>query len=261
MVDTLLTLGVGLAATIGLMVVLWLASLPLHNSSIVDVFWGPAFLVQAAVYFAIAPHGSDARSILVLVLVAIWSSRLALHIATRNAGEGEDYRYAKWREEAGGAWWWRSFFKVFALQGLLAWFIGLPMVAGMAGGPDRLTWLDGLGAGLWAIGFLFEAVGDWQLRRWTADPANKGHTLRSGLWQYTRHPNYFGDATQWWALWLIAQGAGGWWTLLSPLAMTFLLVRVSGVGMLEKTIPERRPDYADYMRTTSAFIPWLPKGP
>lgn len=260
MTDALPTLGIGLAATIGLMVVLWLASLPLRNSSIVDAFWGPAFLVQAVVYAAVTPDGSAARTFLVLGLVAAWSLRLAIHIATRNAGKGEDYRYAAWRRAAGDSWWWRSFFKVFALQGLLAWFIGLPIYAAMAGGPDHLTWLDGLGAGLWVIGFVFEAVGDWQLRGWTADPANRGHTLRTGLWRYTRHPNYFGDAAQWWAFWLIAVAAGGWWTILSPIAMTFLLVRVSGVGMLEKTIPERRPDYAEYMRTTSAFIPWPPRG-
>jgi steroid 5-alpha reductase family enzyme len=257
--DLLLPLAIGLTATIGLMVVLWVASLALRNSSIVDVFWGPVFLLQAAVYFAITEQGADARAILVLALVAAWSGRLALHIAARNAGKGEDYRYAEWRRAAGDAWWWRSFFKVFALQGLLSWFIGLPLLAAMAGGPNHLTWLDGLGAGLWAMGFFFEAVGDWQLRHWVADPANRGRTLRTGLWRFTRHPNYFGDATQWWAFWLLALAAGGWWTLLSPVAMTFLLVRVSGVGMLERTITERRPDYADYMRTTSAFIPWLPR--
>ena len=256
--NPLIQIGIALVAAMGLMVILWLASLWLRNSSIVDVFWGPTFLVQAAVYAAIT-DGSPARATLVLVLVAIWSTRLALHIATRNAGKGEDYRYAAWRKEAGDAWWWRSFFKVFALQGLLSWFIGLPLFVAMAGGPENLTWLDAIGVGLWAIGFFFEAVGDWQLRAWIADPANKGKTLRTGLWHYTRHPNYFGDAAQWWAFWLIAVAAGGWWTILSPIAMTFLLVRVSGVGMLEKTIPERRPDYADYMETTSAFIPWPPR--
>ena len=253
-----LPLAVGAVAGIGLMTVLWLASLPLRNTSIVDVAWGPAFLLLAVAY-AVTTDGPPVRSTLIVALVAIWASRLALHIATRNAGKGEDYRYAQMRERVGASWWWRSLFTVFWLQAALAWFIGLPLYAAQAGGPAGLTWLDGIGAGLWAIGFFFEAVGDWQLRAWVRDPANRGKTLRTGLWRYTRHPNYFGDATQWWGFWLIAVAAGGWWTVLSPLAMTFLLVRVSGVGMLEKTIPQRRPDYAEYMRTTPAFIPGLPK--
>ena len=252
-------LGIGLSGVMTLMVGLWLASLPLRNSSIVDVFWGPAFAVQAAVYCAVTSDGSPERRILVLALVSVWAARLALHVATRNAGKGEDFRYAAWREAAGPSWWWRSLFKVFLLQGALSWFIGLPMWAAMAGGPAGLIWLDGFGVGVWAIGFGFEVVGDLQLRAWTSDPANRGRTLRSGLWRYTRHPNYFGEAVEWWGLWLIAVAAGGWWTVLSPLLMTFLLVRVSGVGMLERTIVDRRPDYGDYMRTTSAFIPWFPR--
>lgn len=247
-------------AVIGFMAVLWLISLPLRNSSIVDIFWGPTFLLQAIVYALVTPDaGSDARSILIVTLVAIWSIRLALHIGSRNIGKGEDYRYAAWRTEAGDSWWWRSFFRVFVLQGALSLFIGLPLLAAQVAGPTQLGWLDAVGAAVWAIGFFFEAVGDWQLTRFLRNPANRGHTMRSGLWQFTRHPNYFGDATQWWGLWLIALAAGGWWTLLSPVAMTFLIYRISGVGMLEATIAERRPDYADYMRTTNAFIPWLPR--
>jgi steroid 5-alpha reductase family enzyme len=253
-----LQLGLALGAVLALMLVLWLASLPLRNASIVDAFWGPAFAVQAVVYATTTPGGPDARGWLVLGLVGVWAARLAIHIATRNAGKGEDPRYAAWREEAGEQWWWRSAFKVFGLQGVLGWFIGLPLWVAISS-TGGLGWLDGVGVGLWVIGFVFEAGGDWQLRAWTADPANRGRTLRSGLWRYTRHPNYFGDAAQWWGLWLIAVAAGGWWTVLSPALMTLLLVRVSGVGMIERTIVERRPDYADYMRTTSAFIPWFPR--
>jgi steroid 5-alpha reductase family enzyme len=245
-------------AVMGGMTALWLVSLPLRNASIIDVAWGPAFLLQAVVY-ALVTDGSPARSTLVLALVGAWALRLALHIGSRNAGKGEDFRYAAWRREAGGSWWWQSFLKVFALQGALSLVIGLPLLAAMSGGPETLTWLDGAGAAVWTIGFAFEAVGDWQLRAWLRDPANRGRTLRTGLWRYTRHPNYFGDATQWWGLWLIAVAAGGWWTVFAPALMTFLLVRVSGVGLLEQTIPDRRPDYADYLRTTSAFIPWFPK--
>jgi steroid 5-alpha reductase family enzyme len=259
MSDVILPLGISLGAVLVLMVGLWLASLPMRNSSIVDVFWGPTFLLQAAVYAALTPDGSDARRWLVLALVAVWAARLAVHIALRNAGHAEDPRYAAWRTQHGATWWWRSLLQVFLLQGLLAWFIGLPIWAAMAGGPAGLTWLDAVGVGLWAIGFFFESVGDWQLRRWIVDPANRGRTLQAGLWRWTRHPNYFGEAAQWWGLWLIAVAAGGWWTVLSPVLMTFLLVRVSGVGMLERTIVERRPDYAEYMRTTSAFLPWFPR--
>jgi steroid 5-alpha reductase family enzyme len=254
-----LPLAVGLAASVAFMAILWLVSLPLRNSSIVDVAWGPAFLLQAAVYASLTPDGWEPRKALVLVLVAAWSTRLALHVATRNAGRGEDYRYAAWRAAAGGRWWWRSLFSVFVLQGLLAWFIGMPLLAAQAGGSVGWMPLDAAGVVLWAIGFAFEAGGDWQLRRFLADPGNRGRSLTTGLWRYTRHPNYFGDATQWWGLFAIAVAAGGWWCILSPVAMTFLIVRISGVGMLEQTIAQRRPDYARYMRTTSTFIPWFPR--
>jgi steroid 5-alpha reductase family enzyme len=255
----LVPLAVGLAVALAFMVILWLISLPLSNSSIVDVAWGPGFLLQAVVYFNLSPDGWAPRKILLLALVAVWSTRLAVHIATRNAGKGEDFRYAAWRKEAGAAWWWRSLFKVFILQGLLGWFIGMPLLAAQAGTARGWTTLDGIAVALWVIGFVFEAGGDWQLRRFLGDPANRGRSMTRGLWRYTRHPNYFGDATQWWGFFLIAAAAGGWWSLLSPVAMTFLIWRVSGVGMLEQTIAQRRPDYADYMRTTPAFIPWFPR--
>jgi steroid 5-alpha reductase family enzyme len=250
---------IGLAAGLAFMVALWLVSLPLRNASIVDVAWGPAFALQAAVYAALTPDGWGPRKVLVLALVGVWAARLAIHVYTRNAGKGEDFRYAAWRTQHGDRWWWRSLLQVFVLQGLLAWFIGMPLLAAQQGVSPGWTALDGVGAALWVIGFVFEAGGDWQLRAFLRDPANRGRTLMSGLWRYTRHPNYFGDAAQWWGLYAVAAAAGGWWTLLSPAAMTFLLVRVSGVGMLERTIAQRRPDYAGYMRTTSAFVPWFPR--
>lgn len=261
MADLLPPLAAGLAAGLAFMVVLWLVSLPLRNSSIVDVAWGPAFAIQAAVYAAVTPGGWGPRSALIVALVFVWAARLAIHVYTRNVGKGEDYRYAAWRAQHGARWWWRSLLQVFVLQGLLAWFIGMPLLAAQSATGATAGWtvLDGVGVGLWLIGFVFEAGGDWQLRAFLRDPANKGRTLMSGLWRYTRHPNYFGDAAQWWGFFAIAVAAGGWWTILSPIAMTFLLVRVSGVGMLERTIAQRRPDYAGYMRTTSAFIPWFPR--
>jgi steroid 5-alpha reductase family enzyme len=257
--DLLAPAGWSLLALIGSMTLLWGISLPLRNSSIVDIAWGPLFLIQALVYLAVTPDGFIGRKLLITALVAIWSLRLATHIARRNLGKGEDYRYATWRREAGGSWWWRSYGKVFLLQGLLAWVIGAPILAAQVSGPDHVTLLDATGALLWGIGFVFEAVGDWQLARFKADPANKGRTMQRGLWSLTRHPNYFGDATQWWGYYLVAAAAGGWWSIFGPAAMTWLIVRVSGVGLLEKTIAQRRPDYAEYMRTTSAFIPWFPR--
>jgi steroid 5-alpha reductase family enzyme len=257
--DLLAPAGWSLLALIGSLTLLWGLSLPLRNSSIVDIAWGPLFLIQALVYLAATPDGFIGRKLLITALVAIWSLRLATHIARRNLGKGEDYRYATWRREAGGSWWWRSYGKVFLLQGLLAWVIGAPILAAQVSGPDHVTLLDAAGALLWGIGFVFEAVGDRQLARFKADPANKGRTMRRGLWSVTRHPNYFGDATQWWGYYLVAAAAGGWWSIFGPAAMTWLIVRVSGVGLLEKTIAQRRPDYAEYMRTTSAFIPWFPR--
>ena len=259
MSQLLLPLTAGLVAALAFVAVLWLISLPLRNASIVDVAWGPGFALQAAVYANLTPDGWEPRKVLVLVLVSVWAARLAVHVATRNAGKGEDYRYAAWRAQRGASWWWRSLFSVFVTQGLLGWFIGMPLLAAQAGGAPGWTLLDGVGVALWTIGFAFEAGGDWQLRRFLADAANRGRSLTTGLWRYTRHPNYFGDATQWWGLFAIAAAAGGWWSILSPVAMTFLIVRISGVGMLERTIAERRPDYARYMRTTSAFIPWFPR--
>ena len=251
---------VSLGAVLAMGTLLWLFSLRLRDASIVDTFWGPLFLLQAAVYAVLVPDGFDGRRLLVLGLVAVWSLRLATHISARHAGRGEDSRYAEWREEHGDAWPVRSLFQVFWLQGLLAWFIGAPLLVAMAS-PDGWGWLDAAGVALWVIGFVFEAVGDHQLTAFIRDPANKGQTMRFGLWRYSRHPNYFGDAAQWWGLWLIATSAGGWWTIFAPAIMTFLLLRVSGVGLLERTIAERREGYEAYMASTSAFIPLPPKEP
>ncbi len=251
--------GLGLAAIMALMIVLWLVSLALKNSSIVDSFWGPGFVLAAWLYYLLTPDGFLPRKLLICALVTIWGLRLAIHIARRNWGKPEDFRYQKWRNERGSSWWWRSFFKVFLLQGILLWLISIPLLAAQfSSQPARLTFFDFAGAALWLIGFFFEAVGDAQLVRFKADPANKGKIMTSGVWRYTRHPNYFGDAAQWWGFFLIAAAAGGWWTVYSPALMTLLLVRVSGVALLEKTM-SAKPGYEDYMRQTNAFVPWLPK--
>jgi len=250
----------GAAAILALMTLLWLVSLVLRNSSIVDPFWGPGFVIVNWLYFALTPDGFEGRKWLISVLVTIWGLRLGLYLLWRNWGKGEDFRYAKWREEAGASWWWKSYFKVFFLQGVLLWIISAPLLAAqISPTPDRLIWLDGVAVVVWLVGFFFEAVGDLQLARFKADPANKGKLLTSGVWRYTRHPNYFGDAAQWWGFYLVALAAGGWWTVFSPIVMTVLLLRVSGVALLEKSLKKEKPGYEEYVRNTSAFVPWFPK--
>jgi len=252
--------GIGALAILGLMTILWIASLILRNSSIVDIFWGPGFVLANWVYFALTADGFPGRKGLIGMLVTIWGLRLGLHILWRNWGKGEDFRYQKWREEAGAKWWWYGFFKVFLLQGILLWIISVPLLATqISPTPARLTALDWVAILVWAIGFFFEAMGDLQLARFKADPANKGQVLDRGVWRYTRHPNYFGDATQWWAYYLVAAAAGGWWTVFSPIIMTTLLLRVSGVALLEKSLKDTKPQYREYIERTSAFIPWFPR--
>ena len=245
-----------------LMTLLWLASLALKDSSIVDSFWGTGFVIAVWLGFALMPGGYPARKWLIALLVTVWGFRLSIHVLRRNRGHGEDFRYQAWRKEHGERWWWRSFFQVYLLQGLLMWFIAAPLIAAqMATGPADLTGLDLLGVVVWGVGFFFEAVGDQQLARFRASPVNRGQVLKAGVWRYTRHPNYFGDAAQWWGYYLIALAAGAWATVLSPVLMTFLLVRVSGVALLEATLIDTKPGYQEYVETTSAFIPWFPRRP
>jgi steroid 5-alpha reductase family enzyme len=243
------------------MLLLWFASLRLRDASIVDSFWGLGFVIAAWSYFALTPDGYLGRKWLVVALVTIWGLRLSVHIFLRNRGKGEDFRYQQWRQEHGARWPLRSLFQVFFLQGFLMWVISNPLLAAQqAATPDRLTALDLLACLVWLVGFIFEAAGDHQLARFRADPANRGKVLDMGLWRYTRHPNYFGDAAQWWAFGLLALATpGGYWTLYSPLLMTLLLLRVSGVTLLEKSLAETKPAYRDYVRRTSSFFPWFPR--
>jgi steroid 5-alpha reductase family enzyme len=253
-------IGLSLAAVLVYMTVIWLASLVLRNASIVDAFWGPGFGLLAVLYF-VAADGFVGRKIIITSLVAVWGLRLSLYILWRNWGKGEDYRYRAFREKAGEKFWWVSFFQVFFLQGVLLWLISAPILAAeFYDSPDELTVVDGLGALVWAIGFFFETVGDWQLAAFKADPANKGKVMQSGLWRYTRHPNYFGDATLWWGYFVIAAGTvDGLWTVFSPVLMTVLLMRVSGVALLEKAQVRTKPQYRAYVESTSAFLPWFPR--
>lgn len=248
------------AIILGLMTLLWLLSLALRDSSIVDIFWGAGFVIVfwTATFLVHGPLA--ARHILLGTVATVWGLRLSLYIFSRNAGKGEDFRYAAWRQEAGSSWWWRSFFKVFFLQGFLIWIITIPLIAAQTGDTTNpLKCLDYTGAALWLVGFIFEAGGDWQLARFKSNLENKGKLLITGLWSLTRHPNYFGDAAQWWGFYLIAASADAFWTIFSPILMTFLLMRVSGVVMLEKTLKDSKPGYEEYIDRTSAFFPWFPR--
>jgi len=249
-----------LGASLAAFVLLWGVSLRLEDSSIVDSTWGPAFVLVALVS-AFLGEGYEGRRYLVLGLVATWGLRLGLHIFTRNRGRGEDPRYARMRERRGPSWRWVSLPQVFLLQAAILWIVSFPVQAiAAAEEPDSLTRLDLLGAVLWLVGFLFEAVGDLQLKDFKADPLNDGRVMDRGLWRYTRHPNYFGDAVVWWGIGLVAvQVEWGWAALVGPLLITFLLLRVSGVALLEHDLRKRKPGYEDYVRRTNAFIPGPPK--
>ncbi len=251
---------IGLAAVIALFTILWLASLAVRNSSIVDIWWGPAILLIGIAYFA-SSDGMDARRTFILLLVAMWALRLAAHIGARNIGHGEDFRYAAWRRQYGDAWWIRSYFKVFLLQGVIAWLVSLPLYYAITSAtPAHFTTWDRAGAVLFAIGYFFEAAGDEQLRRFKADPGNQGRVMNTGLWRYTRHPNYFGEAVLWWGLGLIGAATPlGWIGLIGPALITFFLIKVSGVAMLEKSLKQTKPGYADYIASTPAFFPRFPK--
>ncbi|HEV7280296.1 MAG TPA: DUF1295 domain-containing protein [Pirellulaceae bacterium] len=233
----------------------WLVSLLRRDAGVADVFWGAGFVLVAGA--ACAFDGAcDARDLLLAAFASIWGLRLAAHILWRNGGEAEDRRYRAMRAHHGERFWWVSLFTVFLLQAGLLWFVALPLqVAILLDDSRPLFWLDGVGAGVWAVGLFFEAVGDWQLAAFKSRQENDGRVMDRGLWRYTRHPNYFGDFCVWWGLYLIAAAGGAWWTIASPIVMSFLLLRVSGVTLLESDISERRPQYRDYQTRTNAFFP------
>jgi steroid 5-alpha reductase family enzyme len=231
------------------------------DNGIMDAAWGTGFVLVAL--FALGrADGLDARRLLLGALVLAWGVRLSVHILIRNAGrEGEDFRYRHWRETWGRWFYVRSYLQIYMLQGTVMLLVSLPilLVGARRGGP--LGPLDALGAGVWLLGFAFEAVGDCQLLRFKRNPANKGRVMRYGVWRLTRHPNYFGEATLWWGCCLIAINVpGGWWALISPVLIDFLLLWVSGIPMLEAKYLDN-PEYREYRRTTSAFFPWFPRKP
>jgi steroid 5-alpha reductase family enzyme len=247
----------GLGAVIVAMTALWTVSVRLRDASIADPFWGPGFALATIVYWVVdGRHG--VRGTVVLGLVTAWAVRLGHHLLLRNLAHGEDARYRAMRERYGEGWETASLFRVFWLQGALLWVVSAPLF-GAVRSVSPLGGLDLIGTLVVVFGLTFETVADRQLVRFRADPANRGRVLDSGLWRYSRHPNYFGEAVLWWGLYLVAAGGGAYWTVIGPALITFLLLRVSGVTLLERGLRASRPGYAEYVERTSAFVPWPPK--
>lgn len=253
----MIALWITLLAVMSCMLLLWVASIFRRDVSLVDAFWGAGFVIVAWIAWSL--HGpATPRATLLVALVTLWGLRLSLYLLWRRLGQPEDRRYAALREATGASFWWRSLLTVFLFQGLILWFVSWPIQFGIAGAGSELGFVDALGIVLYAIGFTFETIGDWQLARFKSNPQNRGQVFDRGLWRYTRHPNYFGDFCVWWGLYCIVCAAGGWWTILSPLVMSFLLIRISGVVLLERTMGDRT-GYRAYQRRTSSFVPWPPK--
>jgi steroid 5-alpha reductase family enzyme len=242
----------------GYMSLWFLISLFKRRNDVADVAWGLGFVLLAWTSFFLS-GGSGTRGVLVGVLVSVWGLRLAWHIHARNRGKAEDYRYLAWRREWGRWFYARSYAQVYLLQGTLLFLIAVPVLIINRSPGGTFGFLNGIGVCVWLFGFLFESVGDAELARFMKDPLSRGKLLQNGLWRYTRHPNYFGEVTQWWGIWLVALGVpGGWFGIVGPLTITILILKVSGIPMLERKMADN-PDFAEYKRRTSLFLPWFPK--
>ena len=252
----------GLMGILVVAAALWLISLRTNDVSIIDSAWSIFQLIAALIYFSHIPAGAgeiiNLRAVLALALIVIWSLRLTIYITWRNWGHPEDYRYREIRERNQPNFAWKSIYLVFGLQAVLAWLLSFPTLAAMTN-DSAISPVDIAGALLFSMGFLFESVGDLQLARFKKSSANKNKVMNIGLWRYTRHPNYFGEFCMAWGIYLIAVAAGGWWTVFAPLLITFLLFKISGVALMEKSIGERRPGYREYINNTNAFFPGPPR--
>lgn len=258
MYDPLIHAGLsGLAVVLLAMTILWLVSVRVEDASIVDSFWGLGFVLITFVYY-ITGGLHTGRSSLVIALITIWAFRLSCHLFIRKRHEGEDPRYRKMREHHGERFLWVSLFTVFLLQGVLLWMISMPLLGSVTSSSPLGHW-DLIGSLIFFAGLIIESVSDVQLARFRKNPSNIGIVLDTGFWRYSRHPNYFGEAILWWGIYLIAVGGEAYWTLVGPALLTFLLLRVSGVVLLEKGLHKSRPDYHKYVETTSPFILWPPK--
>jgi steroid 5-alpha reductase family enzyme len=231
----------------------WAISTARRNAGLVDIFWS-LFMLVAALWYFFGQTQHATRAVVVLALVTVWALRLAGYLALRNWNAPEDHRYQAIRARNQPGFTWKSLYLVFGLQAVLALVVAAPLFAAItAAGPLRL--LDFAGAALVLAGLVIESAADAQLAAFRTDPASKGRVLDSGLWRYSRHPNYFGEFCVWWGFFLLALATGAWWTAISPLLMSVLLLRVSGVTLLEKDIGTRRPGYAQYIARTNAFFP------
>lgn len=235
----------------------WLISLLRRDVSVIDSAWSLLQLAAGITYAFTLPQ-IGARGWLCLALIAVWSLRLSIYLTWRNHGKPEDYRYRTIRERNQPHFEWKSLYLVFGLQGVLGWIISFPLLFAMAA-TSALSMLDWLACALFVFGFLFETIGDWQLNRFKSKPSNRQQVMNTGLWRFTRHPNYFGEFCMAWAVYGFALSAGGAWTLFAPLLMSALLLKISGVALLEQTIVDRRPQYRQYIAQTSAFFPWFPR--
>lgn len=247
----------GLLVTLVLAALTWLLSVVKRDVSIVDTMWS-IMIFSAALFYSSSVEPYWNRSSLVLTLVLIWAVRLAVYISWRNWGEGEDRRYQAIRRKYEPHFWVKSLGIIFVFQAILAWIISMPLWVALSV-PYEPSLFDWLAVILWTIGMGFEVVGDWQLAKFKAQSVNQGKVMDRGLWRYSRHPNYFGECLIWWGIFMFVIPAGAWWCVLSPLLMTFLLLKFSGVTLLEESIVERRPAYRDYIKTTNAFLPGWPR--
>ena len=259
MSDTATALVVAAGAAAAVMTLTWLASLVRRDASLVDRAWGLGFVV-VAIAVRVAVDGDATRQWLLVGMVALWGLRLSTYLTWRNWGHGEDFRYQAMRRHHGARFWWVSLITVFAVQGALMWIVALPVTLGQVSRASGIGAFAIVGIALWALGLTFETVGDAQLARFKADPANAGQVMDRGLWRYTRHPNYFGDACVWWGIALVATEHGiGAIGIVGAVVMTVLLRRVSGVTLLERSMSKRRPGYDDYVARTSPFVPRPPR--
>ncbi len=247
-----------------LMHIVFFIAVKIRRNDMIDAIWGPGFLVTAAgAFLGESFNRTDfqwgPRQILLLLCLSVWAFRLFFHLGLRTLKrKDEDIRYRNWRKEWGAGWILRSYLQVFLLQGLCMFVISLPVIELIHLSPTDVDFSVYLGTGIWFFGFIFEAVSDYQLQAFSAQPKNKGLIMKQGLWSWSRHPNYFGEVVQWWGFYvMVITLSSAWFTVLSPLAITFLILKVSGVPMLEKLM-RSRPGYKDYEQKTSIFIPWPP---
>jgi steroid 5-alpha reductase family enzyme len=252
------TIGYSTLIVIGYMTTLFIIAMIRKDNSVADVAWGPGFIVVT--WAALLINGSyGASQLLVAALVTVWGLRLGIRIFRRNRGRGEDPRYEKWRKDWGKHFVLRSYLQVFLLQGFLLLLNVTPVMILMSAAKQSLVWFGYVGLAVWCMGFLFESIGDYQLDSFLKDTANRGTVNNRGLWKYTRHPNYFGESTMWWGIFIIALVAPwGWVGVIGPLVITSLILFVSGIPMTEKMMVSI-PGWDEYKRRTSAFVPWVPK--